>query len=122
MFATQFNNFPRGQLLCLVGRRKTNAANERLARFLFNHQDAIFAYLRHVGMDATNWRGEQAIRPAVVNRKVWGGNRTWKGAETQAALMSVMQTCLQRAVSPVGFLLQALTSPTGNLLITSTDR
>jgi len=22
------------------------------------------------------WRAEQAIRPAVVNRKVWGGNRT----------------------------------------------
>ena len=25
--------------------------------------------------------GEQAIRPAVVNRKVWGGNRTWIGAQ-----------------------------------------
>ncbi len=26
---------------------------------------------------ATNHWAEQAIRPAVVNRKVWGGNRTW---------------------------------------------
>ena len=118
VMAGRFTN----QLLYLVGRRKTNAANERLAQFLFNHQDAIFAYLRHVGMDATNWRGEQAIRPAVVNRKVWGGNRTWTGAETQAALMSVMQSCLQRTFSPVAFLTQALTSPTGNLLIPAAAR
>ena len=27
-------------------------------------------------LDATNWRAEQALRPAVVNRKVSGGNRT----------------------------------------------
>jgi transposase len=105
------------RLLGLVGRRKTHPANERLAHFLFQHHDAIFNYLRHPGLDATNWRGEQAIRPAVVNRKVWGGNRTWTGATTQATLMSVMQTCLQRSLSPVRFLIQALTAPTANLLI-----
>ncbi len=118
VMAGRFTN----QLLCLVGRRKTNAANERLAQFLFNHHNAVFAYLRHIGMDATNWRGEQAIRPAVVNRKVWGGNRTWQGGRTQAALMSIMQTCLQRNLSPVGFLVQALTSTTANLLIPAAAR
>lgn len=30
-------------------------------------------------MQATNWRAEQAIRPAVVCRKQWGGNATWAG-------------------------------------------
>lgn len=111
-----------GELLALVGWRKTDPANERLAQFLFNHQEAIFAYLRHPGVDATNWRGEQAIRPAVVNRKVWGGNRTWSGAETQATLMSVMQTCLQRALSPVSFLIEALTSPAKDLVIPAVVR
>jgi transposase len=43
-------------------------------------------------VDATNWRAEHALRPAVVNRKVWGGNRTWAGARAQAVLMSVLQT------------------------------
>ncbi|TWU32264.1 hypothetical protein Poly41_57490 [Novipirellula artificiosorum] len=33
------------------------------------------SFLRYPGADATNWRGEQAIRPSVVNRKVWGGKR-----------------------------------------------
>jgi transposase len=106
VMAGRFTN----ELLYLVGIRKTNADNERLAKFLFQHHEAIFNYLRHPGMDATNWRGEQAIRFGVVNRKVWGGNRTWFGAATQATLMSVMQTCLMRNFSPVQFLANTLTS------------
>ena len=45
-------------------------------------------------MDATKWRGEQAIRFVVVNRNVWGGNRTWLGAKTLATLMSVTRNLL----------------------------
>ena len=43
---------------------------------------AIFTFLWDPSVDATNWRAEQAIRPAVVTRKVCGGNRTRKGADT----------------------------------------
>jgi transposase len=99
-----------GELLSLVGVRKTNADNERFAKFLFDHHQSIFTYLRNPGMDATNWRGEQAIRFGVVNRKVWGGNRTWLGAKTQGTLMSIMQTCLMRGLSPIRFLIDALTA------------
>ena len=31
---------------------------------------AVFGFLFDVTLDATNWRAEQALRPAVVNRKV----------------------------------------------------
>ena len=47
-------------------------------------------------MDATNWRAEQAIRPPVVTRKVCGGNRARKGADTQQILASVVRTARQR--------------------------
>ncbi len=47
-------------------------------------------------LDATNWRAEQAIRPAVVIRKVCGGNRTRHGADTQQVLASVVRTARQR--------------------------
>jgi transposase len=53
---------------------------------------------------ATNWRGEQAIRPAVVNRKSWGGNRTAHGADVQQTLMSVIRTGRQQHVSPIALL------------------
>jgi transposase len=59
---------------------------------------------------ATNHRAEQAIRPAVVNRKVWGGNRTWLGAQAQGILMSVIRTCGQRAIDPFAFLIDVLCS------------
>src|SRR5439155_19524896 len=35
-------------------------------------------------VEPTNWWREEAIRPAVVTRKVCGGNRTWHGSHTQA--------------------------------------
>jgi transposase len=57
-------------------------AHRRLVKHLMNELDALFPYLKDTTIDATNWRGEQGIRPAVVNRKVWGGNRTERGAET----------------------------------------
>lgn len=96
----------------LVDGRFTHDGNRRLANFLHQHLDEVFAYLRHPGMDATNYRGEQAIRPAVVNRKVWGGNRTWVGARAQSVLTSVLRTCTQRDIDLLDFFVQALTSPT----------
>jgi len=91
---------------------KSHANNERLARFLSEHADSIFTFLRIPSIAATNWRAEQAIRPAVVNRKVWGGNRTTTGAQAQATLMSVIQTLFQQHRNPLDWLLQARTSLT----------
>jgi transposase len=46
--------------------------NRKLVAHLYAERDALFSFLTHPGTDATNWRAEQAVRPAVVNRKVWG--------------------------------------------------
>ena len=54
----------------LVFPPKTNAANETLAQHLWNHRDEIFTFLRQLGLDATNWRAELAIRFGVILRKV----------------------------------------------------
>ena len=56
----------------------------------------VFLFLWDPSLDATNWRAEQAIRPAVVVRKVCGGNRTRHGADTQQVLASVVRTARQR--------------------------
>ena len=40
----------------------------------------------------------RAIRPAVVIRKVCGGNRTRHGADTQQVLASVVRTARQRGL------------------------
>jgi transposase len=91
---------------------KSNPQQERFAKFLYNHLGSIFTFLRIPGTDATNWRGEQAIRPAVVNRKVWGGNRTWAGAIAQQNIASVIHTCTQRCADAFSFIKQSLCRPT----------
>jgi transposase len=76
---------------------RTDADNERLAKHLAKHRRQLFTFLKVPGLDATNWRAEQAMRLAAVNRKVWGGNRTEVGAHTQSVLMTLLATCRQQA-------------------------
>jgi transposase len=94
----------------LISRQKRDAANERFAKHLRKHVEALFTFLREPEVDATNWRAEQAIRPAVVNRKVWGGNRTWDGANAQSILTSVLVTCGQQGLDALQFLSHNLKS------------
>ncbi|MGL4512390.1 MAG: hypothetical protein ACRCT8_04810 [Lacipirellulaceae bacterium] len=66
---------------------------------------------RQALVEATNWRAEQAIRPAVVNRKVWGGNRTQRGALAQATLSTLLVTLAQQGIDPLLWLANARKSP-----------
>lgn len=97
------------RVLKLCKRRKTNRNNERLAAFLYRHANHLFTFLRDPQTDATNWRGEHAMRYAVVNRKVWGGNRTRAGADNQAILMSVLRTLKLRGVNAIDWMWRKLT-------------
>ncbi len=83
----------------------------KLVNHLYNERHALFTFLQKPSVDATNYKAEQAIRPAVVNRKVWGGNRTWKGAKTQGRIMSVVRTATQRGIDPVDYLVRLARSP-----------
>jgi transposase len=62
-------------------------------------------------VQATNWRAEHAIRPAVVCRKAWGGNRTWTGAVTWQVLSSVLATAHLQQRDPVTLLVSLLRAP-----------
>lgn len=92
----------------LVARPRSNAANQTLANHLKAHLYEWFWFLLEPGLDATNYRAEQALRPAVVNRKVWGGNRTDAGARAQEILMSVIESCRRQQRQPIDFVHQIL--------------
>ena len=87
---------------------KTNPANETFAAHLHACHRQAFTFLRVPGLDATNHKAEQAIRPAVVNRKVWGGNRTAAGARAQAVLTSVLRTAYLRGRDVLDYLSHTL--------------
>lgn len=104
------------RLLALARPRRSVPEYDRLARHLWDHSEQWFAFLSDPTIEATNWRAEQAVRPAVVNRKVWGGNRTAAGAQAQGVLMSVLETCRRQAHSALDYVSQTLRS-VGNLLL-----
>jgi transposase len=85
----------------------------RFQRHLIIEFDAIFSFLFDPTLDATNWRAEHALRPAVVTRKMCGGgNRTPRGARTQQVLTSVLRTADQRGLDATHVLVTLLTAPT----------
>jgi transposase len=84
----------------------------RFASHLLKYREGMFLFLDRADVDATNYRAEQAIRPAVINRKTSGGNRTPRGARVQAILMSVQRTAKQRLVSAIDTFKQMLRDPT----------
>jgi transposase len=98
----------------LLARRPSR--DGRIRRFhqhLVNEFEAIFSFLFDPTLDATNWRAEQALRPAVVTRKMCGGgNRTARGAASQQILASVLRTADQRDLDPSDLLVTLLTART----------
>jgi transposase len=104
------------QLDRLLGKHYRNPANCRLANHLAHEQPYLFTFLYCPGLDATNHEAERAIRWMVIARKVWGGNRTWAGAQTQQILVSVLRTCWQQDKDPFSRIVLLLRSPGTEIL------
>lgn len=91
-------------------------ANVRLANHLWHERPWLFSFLHCPGLDATNNAAERALRPLVIGRKVWGGNRTWNGARVQQILGSVLRTCRQQGKDAFARLVGLLRSPSQQIL------
>lgn len=85
--------------------------NRRFRNHLAKHRREILTFLYHKDIEATNWPAEQAIRPAVRNRKVFGGNRAWSGAVAQESLGSFFATCGKNAIESLTTLSHIICRP-----------
>ena len=101
-----------GQIDALLARNPTHAPNRKLLKHMASEREHLLTFLETPGIQATNWRAEQALRPAVVNRKNWGGNRSDHGAHVQQTLMSVIRTSRQQHICPIALLADLLRQPT----------
>jgi len=88
-----------------------HAGSRRLAAHLRNERSALFTFLYRDAVPATNFLAEQALRPAVVNRKMSGGNNTPRGARTQQILMTVFHTARKRGLDALACSTEALRNP-----------
>ncbi len=91
--------------------RITHPPNRRFLQHLQTERPALFTCLRNPDVEATNWQAEHAIRPAVVTRKVCGGNRTPRGATTQQIVATVLRTAWQQQRDPLALLVALQRSP-----------
>jgi transposase len=97
----------------LVHPVKSHADNERFAKFLENHLDEVFPFLRNPDVvSATNNESESELRYNVIARKLSGGNRSDTGVAAQESLPSVIRTCRKLIRDPFEYLVTVLTSTT----------
>lgn len=99
----------------LTGRPRLNEANARFAKHLSKHAGSWFLFLVDPTIPATNHRAEQALKTPIVNRKVWGGNRTEAGGAAQAITSSVLETGKKKGIDVFGFFANAFRGVLGNL-------
>ena len=100
------------RLATCLGAPVRHADLQRFAAHLTVELPAMFGFLFDPTVDATNWRAEHAIRPAVVNRKVSGGNRSPRGADAQQILASLVHTARLRHLDTREILVDLLQAPT----------
>jgi transposase len=92
----------------LWARPYRDSANRRLAKHLSRERPYLFTFLYCPGLDATNNAAERALRPLVVARKNWGGNRTERGAHTQAVLSTILASARQQGKNSLDVLIEPL--------------
>jgi transposase len=83
--------------------------SRRLIKRLRRHRQHLLTFLDHAEVPFDNNAGERAIRPAVIIRKNSYCNRSQRGADTQAVLMSIYRTLKQRGHDPLATITQAVT-------------
>ena len=101
----------------LLARPYRDSANRRLAKHLSRERPYLFTFLYCPGLDATNNAAERALRPLVVARKNWGGNRTERGARAQAVLSSILASARQQGKNSLDVLIELLLTKDKNKIL-----
>jgi transposase len=83
----------------------------RLQRRYLKHRDAVFLFLYRTDVSPTNNISEQRLRPSVIHRKVTGGFRSDWGAQTYAALKSLIDTAALSDIPPFQVIQHLFGSP-----------
>jgi hypothetical protein len=76
---------------------------KRLAKRALKYSSELFTFILMPGVEPTNNCAERALRPCVVQNKIWGCHRTDAGAKNRDILMSVIGTMKLQGKSILSF-------------------
>jgi transposase len=95
----------------LLARLLDQPESQRLQRRYLKYREAVFLFLYRTDVSPTNNLSEQRLRPAVIHRKVTGGFRSDWGAQSYAALKSLIDTAALSGIAPFQVIQNLLGSP-----------
>ena len=84
------------RLETMIAEPSEHADAKRLISRLKRHRRELTRFLWDEQLDGSNNAAERALRPAVVMRKITGGNRSEQGAQAWATLASLLKTADQQ--------------------------
>ena len=80
--------------------RRSSVSQPFLQHIRLQHdQGRVLRFLHNPAVEPTNNRGERAVRPPVIARKLSHGSKNVRGAEAFSAFTSVIQTAVKRRAS-----------------------
>ena len=74
----------------------------KTCRWLYAHKEALWTFVHIAGVEPTNNRAEQAIRAAVIWRKLCYGTQTSAGSRYVERILTVVATCRLQQRSVLG--------------------
>jgi len=89
---------------CLLYQDSTDAEVRTRARRTLKNCDHLFTFLVHEGVEPTNNRAEQALRPAVQWRKLGFGSQSESGERFAERILTVTRTCQIQGKNPFSYL------------------
>jgi transposase len=95
----------------LLARSLEEPKAKRLQRRYLKYREAVFLFLYRTDVSPTNNISEQRLRPSVIHRKVTGGFRSDWGAQTYAALKSLIDTAALSGIAPFQAIQSLLGTP-----------
>jgi transposase len=102
------------QLVCQPAAGK---GARRMQKRFRKHEDKILHFLTTPDVPPDNNGSERAIRNAKVKQKVSGGYRSYRGAERQAALLSVIETTKKQGLNVLEVIQQLMRGETVQLFV-----
>lgn len=91
--------------------RGSFSGNERLMGFcdeLLRHPEHLWTFTRIEGIEPTNNSAEQALRPAVIYRKLSFGTQSASGSRYLERILTVSETCRQQRRNAYEYLVAAM--------------
>jgi IS1 family transposase len=96
------------QQVALLATASEHPKLKALAHEILNDWQAVVAFVTNPHLPVTNNEAERALRHSVISRGISHGTRSSEGSESYASLLTVIETCRRRQLSPWSYLAEVI--------------